>query len=541
MAAYDTTVRDAIDPPQWSRSSTGWFRYQPGSWTYFPRATRSTLTVVVALCVVFLASSFYRLNNTDLWGHLSFGRWISEQRVLPTAEPFATAAQAEDFTNVAWLAQVWGYRVHQLAGLEGLALMHVVLLAYCFGVSMLAIHRRGASLPWAVAGGLIGYVLALPIVGTIRPQLAGGVGMSFVLLALARLETRRHPLFWLPPVFALWANLHGSFAVGLAVISIWCTGVTWEGFHGAGDNAISGAEADRHASPARWWLVLLLCVLASCLNPLGPKLLLAVASFGGKAPLAQISEWQPLVLSSLSGVLFFSSLLVTAVLIRTTPRRIRPHEVLVLVALALLTLLAMRMLLWWSLVWPWVVAPHAMAAWQLHAKQHGDQKARQSGEATTMRTLLAMAFVFMTLLVSPPSHGLISGRHRGEGAITSRATPLYVADEIQRRGLTGPLFAPMDWADYLIWHSAEQVQPLVYSHVHLVRPDVWQDYIRLAGGGSQWLRIVERHHLKYLVLSQERNGQLWRTVRNHPRTRLLYQDQQSALLEILPKRPRTPS
>ena len=46
-------------------------------------------------------------------------------------------------------------------------------------------------------------------------------------------------------------------------------------------------------------------MIASCLNPAGPQLLVQVASFGGNPALEKIVEWGPLVIKSLGGVLFF--------------------------------------------------------------------------------------------------------------------------------------------------------------------------------------------------------------------------------------------
>ncbi len=34
-------------------------------------------------------------------------------------------------------------------------------------------------------------------------------------------------LAFLPAMFALWANLHGGFLAGLAVLLVWTAGATW--------------------------------------------------------------------------------------------------------------------------------------------------------------------------------------------------------------------------------------------------------------------------------------------------------------------------
>ena len=55
---------------------------------WIPRTSRGGLAVAVVLCATWLATGVNRLNHTDLWGHLSFGRWIVEHRALPQSDPF---------------------------------------------------------------------------------------------------------------------------------------------------------------------------------------------------------------------------------------------------------------------------------------------------------------------------------------------------------------------------------------------------------------------------------------------------------------------
>ena len=92
----------------------------------------------------------------------------------------------------------------------------------------------------------------------------------------------------------------------------------------------------------------------------------------------------------------------------------------------------------------------------------------------------------------------------------------------------------MDWGDFLIWHSRARVQPLVYSHVHLIHPNSWTDYLRLSQDGMEWLAIADRHQLDYLAVCRRRNINLVRSLRDEPRAQIVYQDQQGLLVRILP-------
>jgi hypothetical protein len=149
-----------------------------------------------------------------------------------------------------------------------------------------------------------------------------------------------------------------------------------------------------------------------------------------------------------------------------------------------------------------------------------------------------MGFVFMTLLMAPPSQGLLSGRPRGITAVTATDTPIYLAAELNRRKIDAPIFSPMDWADYILWRNDGRMKPLVYSHVHLTDPETWNDYRELAIGSVDWYQITKKHGIKYVALSKSRNDSLAREVflasqEDDPRVRVIYQDQQSILAEVL--------
>lgn len=384
------------------------------------------------------------------------------------------------------------------------------------------------------------FVLDLPIHGTIRPQLFGQFGAALFLLAAAQLPTRRHPLVWLPVVAALWANLHGSILMGIAILGAFALGMTWTVLVECGWK-VSQALAESRLTRA--WLALVLVLAAACLNPHGPLLLVRTVFFGEHVALSSISEWQATKFSSLTGMLLLASLAATMALVKLSPRKWDLFEILVLAAFALASFSAIRMLAWWALAWPVIAVPHAAAAWRAWQSGAGFQPAPQAAdEPTAMRTLVAMGVVFMTALLAPPSFALVSGQARGEGPIMVTDTPLYLADELARRDLGGNIAAPMDWADYLVWKTDGRLKPLVYSHVHLTDAQTWHDHMAIFQGDPAWLVTLRQHRMQYVAASRKRNPELTKAVlldsrREKPHVRVVYQDQRCVLAEILPIEP----
>jgi hypothetical protein len=147
-----------------------------------------------------------------------------------------------------------------------------------------------------------------------------------------------------------------------------------------------------------------------------------------------------------------------------------------------------------------------------------------------MRLVFAAAFVLATVWWAPPTYAFITQRCRAADAILSHDTPKAPADWLVEQEISGRVFAPMDWADYLIWRTGGAVQPLVFSHVHLTSPELWQNFLVIRNASDGWPAVVKRYRLDYFVLSRQRNQKLAKAVSIHPRCHVLHVDRQGSIV-----------
>ncbi|MBN2577843.1 MAG: hypothetical protein JXB10_02545 [Pirellulales bacterium] len=487
---------------------------------WFPRTSRGGLAVALVLCATWFATSVNRLNHADLWGHLSIGRWMVEHRALPQGNPFHSLADSEPHLNASWLSQLLGYLWYRVLGAEGLVLAHALLMTLTAGGLALAVAGRGVSWAWAAAAA-VAFVLCLPGVGILYAQGLGMAAFVGVLWAITQLPQRRHPLFWLPLLFALWANLHGSFLVGLAALTCFTVGSTWDTWRKQRNLMTTWIQpAVAHA-----WLALLLSTAGVCLNPRGVWLLPATAGCAWQTIFSWIAPWRPAEAFSLPGVMLMVSLVLTVVLVSSSPRRKTAWEMLLLTGFGLLAVTSMKMGTWWALLWPWLAAPHAAALWRSRPAENSPSVA-EAAAAGRWRTRLLIAVVFVTVIWSPPSYALLTGRHRPDPAVFSADTPYHLAEDLVGREIAGQIVAPRDWTDYLIWRTGGAVEPLAYSSA----PS--------SSSATGWLALADRCRLRFLVVSLARHPGLRSVLAREPRCRVRYQDDQALLVEILPPRSR---
>ncbi|MEX2025802.1 MAG: hypothetical protein WEH44_00855, partial [Pirellulaceae bacterium] len=366
------------------------------------------------------------------------------------------------------------------------------------------------------------------------PQLFGQLGAALILLACSELPAKCHPLLWLPLVGMLWANLHGSILIGLAILGTYALSIMVQVLREKDFSATASWKDQRIITMA---VAVLLLLAGACVNPHGPLLLPRILFFGEHAALAYISEWKAMTPASLTGVLLIGSLIIAVCLWKYGGRTWELHEYLLLALFALATLSAIRMLAWYAIVWPWIVLPHAAAAWKKVLDSRGIGE--PADDAAAMRTLIAMGCVFATAILAPPTYSLVTGNARGDVPVASQGTPVHLTDQIERLNLSGNVAAPMDWADYLIYTSQGRLKPLIYGHIHLSRVETFEDYRRIFRGEEGWLRTLQNHDVRYLLVSRERFQQLARLVSAESRgkagrVRIVYQDQRAILAELMP-------
>lgn len=236
---------------------------------------------LVGLLVLIVAAK--GLSDPDLFWHLKAGELIVSSRSVPNVDPFSFTWYGQPWTPHEWLSEVL---IYLLAGGVGVAfglLVFGLLAGLILFVLVVELGRRQVRpAAIALAAALSGWAL-IPYV-TIRPQVLSWLLMAILVVFLWRLDADRPKrVLWLIPLFALWANLHGLWVVGLGVL------VVYGLFTLAGRTPMAPAQA-------RNWLIVagFGCGLAVMLTPAGPAGILYPLRYidAGDWGLEHILEWQ---------------------------------------------------------------------------------------------------------------------------------------------------------------------------------------------------------------------------------------------------------
>jgi hypothetical protein len=222
------------------------------------------------------------LNDADTYWQIAVGRWILNHGALPRVDVYSFTKQGEPWISTSWLAQILFAKAYDWAGWTGPVVLAAMASAVTFALLAFyigsQIGEKYGLLASAVALALTaGHLLARPHVLALPVMLAWVHGL------VAASEARKAPSFLLLPLMVLWANLHGSFVLGLALIAPIALDALWN------------AESEQRGMLVLRWIVFAsAAVAASCATPYGWDSLLASRRILDLGELLHlIDEWRP--------------------------------------------------------------------------------------------------------------------------------------------------------------------------------------------------------------------------------------------------------
>jgi hypothetical protein len=229
------------------------------------------------------------LNDSDTYWHVAVGRWILDHQTFPRVDIYSFTKAGEPWISTSWLAQILYAETYELAGWAGPVILAAASIAVTFALLAFILGRR---MPPIYAAIIVLVVLAVSAPHLLaRPHvLALPVMLTWVNGLVSASESRKAPSFRLLPLIALWANLHGGFVLGLAMVAPFACDALWN------------AESSQRQSLALRWVGFGICaVVACCVTPYGWQSILASRTILQLGDLLHlISEWMPADFGSFS-------------------------------------------------------------------------------------------------------------------------------------------------------------------------------------------------------------------------------------------------
>jgi hypothetical protein len=434
------------------------------------------------------------LNDGDTFWHIAAGGWMIDHRVVLRVDPFSFTFTGRPWITHEWLSEVVMALVFRAAGWAGLlGLAAAAMAATVYLTARVAARWLSGLALWLTV--FLGLSMVAPHL-LVRPHLLALPLLAawFGELIEARAE-RRAPRFIFLPIMVLWANLHGSFLIGLALL---CP-VAFEA-------VLAAPLPERRRILARWGLFSLAAAAACLLTPHGIEGVLFPIQLLFMPGLSSIHEWAPPNLLQ-PGPLQIAVVAAVAVLIRY---RVKLPWVrwAVLVGLLIMTLRHQRHEMILGVAGVMLLAePLGRAMPQPPQKTSRKASPRPRGALTA--ALAAVLLLGLRLSLPMPEV-----RTAQTPAVALAAVP----EDVRRE----PVLNTYDFGGYLIAHG---VRPFIDGRTDLYGDAFMKRYDKIMSADpSAVVSALKDYHIGWTIL--RRDSAVAAFIARLPDWRTLYSDKQ---------------
>ncbi|HTV83700.1 MAG TPA: hypothetical protein VME18_13730 [Acidobacteriaceae bacterium] len=449
------------------------------SWRLF------SLPVVLGLLVIFVlmwAGSSQGIADSDIWWHLRNAAELVRGGHFAHADSWTFTVAGKPWIDFEWLAELGYYGAWRWLGDRGLYLaMMLVAAAILAGVYGLAWLR---SRDW-LAAFLVALIAIHFFIVSLAPRtiLFGWLFLVVELAILWGLEQGRDQTRWLPLLFLIWINTHGTWFIGFVLMVLffacgWVQG-EWGRLY---------VRRWTQAQKRRFLLVTAASSAALFANPYGWRLVVypVAAVFRHRLGTQYIAEWASLDFHAPPGKAVLAVVLGFAILELMRLRRWSLQD-LVFALVAVYAAFAYVRFVFMAGI---LLLPMLAMDLKLPPAAKADGRTKDFRWASVIAMALLLALIGTQI---PSSQQLQAGIARD---FPENALP-YVRSLAGR----GNLFNEYEWGGYLEW-KAPEVKTFIDPRADIfAETGVMDDYAR-AMDAEDTFAILDRYHIRFALLAK---------------------------------------
>ena len=467
-----------------------------------------------------------QIADPDLWNNLRAGQIILATHHVTLYDSFSYTAFGHLWRNHEWLSQVALAAAYGGLGVFGLKLIKLLCAGATISLIALGMTETGAP-PRLQRVALAITALALLPQIQFRPQLATFVMLSLILLMLVRDTYRNDARLWpLVPLFALWANLHGGYVVGVAAITIYA-GVTTLGALRSHGGWTRGA---------RLMFLAATCTVATLANPDGVGIWRTVFnSVTDPIVHAGLAEWQPLIhrigfeyhayppglIIYLLPLAMYAALVLSLFLAPAADDAALAAIAVVFVAGAFISVRNMALAVI-ALTVPMthhfaIIANRRAALNRMPVAAPSASFNREDDSRFNPALAIGLATVIVAACGSL-SNRLAIDQHCPVGAVAF----------MRQHNLHGNVLSSYDWGNFLTWHTSPPGKVFIDGRSdQLFPPRVIADYYDFYYASPQARTVLDGYSHDFVLVPPDSDG--FAIVAKDPNWKMIYRDSDAAL------------
>jgi hypothetical protein len=477
--------------------------------------TFTRVVEVYALLYAFLFAS-RPISDADFWFHLKTGQYVFQNGAVPHTELFSFTFKGTPWVAHGWLAGTFFYGIYSTLGPYALIFIFAVLASLAFWIVLKDSQTHIFIRAFAM---LLGIWAVIPNIG-VRPRVFTLL-LSAIFLHMLRNYARHgagRSIWLLVPLTVLWANLHGGYIIGWALIVLTMIGIFLD--------ALAGGEKVRTVWPRvrTLGLVFVGTLFAAVVNPYGMRIyeppvralsssIYARVVIDWMSPNFHQTELTPLLLLIMLSIAVFA----------LSPKKVKPSELLLFIATLYATLKTQRNMLIFALI-----AAPLFARYFQHWLNSTSFSTLLVGPRISIQRPKVIILGLLMLLPLPVFAARLRATAYAPPQQQRMKVPIKAVEYIRQNQVTGNTFTlPSIWGGYVIWELPSNP---VYIDGRDVYPEQFvDDYVEMVRGRIDWQGPFDSYGVNVVLIDP--GSPFARQLEKSGNWERLYQDEMSAVFK----------
>jgi hypothetical protein len=425
--------------------------------------------------------------------HIRAGDYILATHHVPTQDLFSFSRAGQPWADWEWLSQAAFAFLHTWWGLKGVVLFSGVLLAAVFTLLMRQTLWQGANS--IVALVLVFMAIAsMPVQLLARPHIFTMLFLMVAMFLIAADRRRRSSTVWLlVPLTALWANLHGGFAILFPILGLLVLGSAVEAC------LYSKDRASRWSDARRYTVLGLAAGLASVVNPYGVRLHFHILEIlNAKWIVSLVTEFASPSFRSEEMVVFMALLFLGLAIAVPLVQKRKMTEALWIVLFAYCALISVRHVPLFALVAVPIVAEEISSWW--NGWTRGKSRASVPRVLNDLSAQIGAYFGQVTLWVPLFVMAVaVGGWVHWPKDIYPHGCPAKMIAHHAEQIESARILAPDQWGDYLIYHYYPRVRVFIDGRSDFYGERIVTDYLKLSRGQHEWKQLLDQYRFDMVL------------------------------------------
>ncbi|MFA6055803.1 MAG: hypothetical protein WC769_10545 [Thermodesulfovibrionales bacterium] len=513
-----------------------------------------TRTICLILFFTFILGIFsVQIKDPDFWWHLKTGEYIYNSGALPATDPFAYTSLSKDpihpesnrikfILQQYWLAQLIFFWIYKFFSFQGIIYLRASIFTLIFFLIYKGVRREGLGL-YSSLFLLVPLVIVLHTFTGERPQLFSFL-FSFCLIFLLEgfrktcYKQNEQPLpaqgglssktaliaylLPIPLIMLVWANLHGGFILGVAIMLGYIFGESSKYFLKRFGKTLSAGQQKLFVITG------VAAVAATFINPNGFNVIFFLTEF-------ETGLYKKMIIESMSPIFFlqagfhdaylivyFLLLSATVLILLINIKKIDLTDALITTGLAIISLSSSRYIPFFSPVAVLMIARYGLPTFKRLHRLGALRVIREKADLP-----LSVILIIMLIVV-------INNSDLFKMGIRANNYPEGAAKFLKNNRIPGNMFNPYVWGGYLIWELYPDYKVFIdgrglIGEVFFQEVKILQAYPKRFEGRPEWQDMLSAYNINFIMTFSVDNfsGRLVPLVYallNDPEWHLIYMD-----------------